>query len=190
MANRLTEEEFSQLLGDGLLMENDGEMESLPAEDAVELRLMQDALRSYGSETLLWAETRSAVEPVPVPRRFTGMHAPQALVAAGIVAVLALGGPYVLSRKASDTQAVAGVRSAAAAPVLSSAEPDHKVEKQTTSVNVVVPSQEVLEADNQLLSSIDQELQYASTWQNSQFSLEDDGNGSLAGSSRMHKVVD
>ena len=55
-ADKLTDERFSDLLASPAALTDDAELNDLKA-----------ALGSYRSETLLWAERRSAVQPSLVP---------------------------------------------------------------------------------------------------------------------------
>jgi negative regulator of sigma E activity len=133
--HKLSDESLSDLLAPNAAASDDSELAELKA-----------ALRSYRTETLDWAERRSATQPSLVSRARESRWAavPQWSLAAVAILAVTAGVVHFAGYGAEDV-------APAAAPV-------------TASAPVQVTAQDEIAADNQLLGSIDQALRYDSVF--------------------------
>jgi hypothetical protein len=139
--NTLSDEQIADLLASAPLTPG-----SSNQEDA-ELHALRAALGSYRSETLLWAERRSAVQPslVAAAQRNRFWAAVPQWSLAAVAAVTVATGIVHFTGNPGDRSAAAPMPATASAP----AQALHATQADAD-----------IAADNQLLSSIDQALTY------------------------------
>ena len=140
--HHLSDEALSDLLASGA------------GEDTPESLELKAALRSYRTETLAWAERRSATQPSLAAKAKASVWAavPQwSLAAVAMVAIAA--GAVHFAGPAAQTAAPAAQVSALSAPI-------------------ALASPDQIAADNQLLGSIDEALQYETVSPTTEYSAQ------------------